>query len=124
MRVEMSDAERKDHVPDLLDDAIADACDRPIRVEERQKAAERHGTLRYHQGYSIAMLILEAQLLQHVIAECIRDNVHGLEIKNLIPDIAKLSDTITTELRESARAYMNQREWGRLQCATGRRIIF
>ena len=112
-RVSLSDAERRDHVPDLLDEAVAHACDHGIREEERQNAAERHGTLRYHQGYSVSMLILEAQLLQDVIAECIRDNFPVIDLSNLIPDMAKTSDTITTELRESARAYMKQYEWPR-----------
>jgi predicted transcriptional regulator len=111
IRVSLSDAERRDHVPDLLDEAVAHACGHGIRVEERQNAAERHGTLRYHQGYSVSMLILEAQLLQDVIAECIRDNFPVIDISNLIPDMAKTSDTITAELRESARAYMQQYEW-------------
>ena len=111
IRVSLSDAERRDHVPDLLDEAVAKACGHRIKVEERQSATERHGTLRYHQGYSVPMLILEAQLLQDVIAECIRDNFHAIDLSNLIPDIAKTSDTITEELRESASAYMKQYEW-------------
>ena len=115
MHLKMSDAERRDHVPDLLDEAIARACDHPVRTEERQKAAERHGTLRYHQGYSIAMLILEAQLLQRVLAECVRDNVHRIELGALTADISKLWDTITSELRESANAYMKQAEWHGVQ---------
>jgi RsbRD-like negative regulator of sigma factor len=115
--VSLSDAERKDHVPDLLDDAIAYACDHPIRMQERQKAAERHGTLRYHQGYSVAMLILEAQLLQDVIAECLQHNFLAIDLSHLIADIAKVWDTITAELRESARAFMKQREWHASQSA-------
>ena len=115
VRVTLSDAERKDHVPDLLDEAIARACDHAIRVEERQKAAERHGTLRYHQRYSIGMLILEAQLLQAVVAECIRNNVQFIEVESLLSDIAKISDTITAELREAANAYMRQYEWHTLR---------
>lgn len=110
-RVSLTEAERRDHVPDLLDEAIARACDDWISVEERQKAAERHGTLRYHQGYSAPMLILEAQLLQEVISECIRENVLVMDICHLIPDIARVWDTITSELRDSVRAYMNQHEW-------------
>jgi hypothetical protein len=109
--VSLSDAERRDHVPDLLDEAVANACGHRISVEARQRAAERHGTLRYHQGYSVPMLILEAQLLQDVIAECIRDNFLAIDLSNLIPDMAKTSDTITAELRESASAYMKQYEW-------------
>jgi hypothetical protein len=109
--VSLSEAERKDHVPDLLDEAIAHACDYPIKGDERQKAAERHGTLRYHQGYSVPMLILEAYLLQDVISECIRDNFLAIDGSSLVPDIAKISATITAELIESARTYMKQYEW-------------
>jgi len=107
----LSDAERRDHVPDLLDVAIAQACGDPISEEERLKAAEHHGTLRYHQHYSVAMLILEAQLLQDVIAECIRDHVDALDLSHLIPDIAMISDAISAELRESSRTFMKQYEW-------------
>jgi hypothetical protein len=109
--VSLSDAERRDHVPDLLTEAVARACGDRITLEERQKAAERHGTLRFHQGYSIPMLILEAHLLQVVIAECIRDNFAVIDLNSLIPDIAKISATVSAELEESSRAYMKQYEW-------------
>jgi hypothetical protein len=109
--VSLSDAERRDHVPDLLDLAVAQACGDPISEEERLKAAEHHGTLRYHQHYSVAMLILEAQLLQDVIAECIRDHVYTLDLSHLIPDIAKISDTISAELQDSSRSFMKHYEW-------------
>jgi len=57
------------------------------------------------------MLILEAQLLQDVIAESIRDHVDALDLSHLIPDIAKISDTISAELRESSRTFMKHYEW-------------
>ena len=109
--VTLSGNERRDHVPDLLDDAVALACGDRINADERQRAAERHGTLRYHQGYSVPMLVLEARILQDVIAECIRDNVLTLDLGSVIPDIAKISVTITAELAESSRAYMKQYQW-------------
>ena len=111
MAVSLSEAERKDHVPALLDEAVAHACGHRILVEERQKAAERHGTLRYHQAYSIPMLILEAYLLQDVVADCIRDNFPIIDLRSLISDMAKISATLAAELEESARAYMKQYEW-------------
>ena len=109
--VSLSDAERRDHVPDLLNEAIAHACGDPMSREELLKAAEHHGTLRYHQGYSVAMLILEAQLLQDVIAECIRDHVFAIDLSHLIPDIVKIADTISVELRESSRSFMKHYDW-------------
>jgi hypothetical protein len=110
-RVSLSDAERRDHVPALLDEAIANACGHRVEVVERQRAAESHGTLRYHQGYSVPMLILEAQVLQDVIAECLRANVRTIDFSNLIGDLTKVWDTITAELRESAGAFLKQDEW-------------
>jgi hypothetical protein len=109
--VKLSDVERKDHVPDLLDEAVARACEHPVKLEERQRAAERHGTLRYHQRFSISMLILEAQILQEVVAECIRDHVSVIDITKLMPDVAKIAGTITAELKDAASAYMKQYEW-------------
>jgi hypothetical protein len=109
MRVSLSDADRKDHVPPLLDAAVAHARDGATR-EGFQKAAEHHGTLRYQQGYSVPMIILEARLLQDVIAECIRKNFLVMDLSNLISDMNKMSETITTELQESTRAFMNQYE--------------
>jgi DNA-binding response OmpR family regulator len=109
MRVSLSDADRKDHVPALLDAAVAHARDLAAK-KGPPKAAERHGTLRYEQGYSVPMIILEARLLQNVIAECIRSNFLVMDLSNLISDMNKMSDTITTELQESSRAFMNKYE--------------
>ena len=111
MLVKLSDGERRDHVPDLLEEALAHACGDRVAAQERQKAAERHGTLRYHQGYSIPMLILEAQLLQDAVAQCIGNNLHAIDLTHLIQDITTISDTITNELRESARAFISQEQW-------------
>ena len=110
MRVSLSDADRKDHVPALLDAAVAHASDRSGTEGVQNGAAERHGTLRYQQGYSVPMIILEARLLQNVIAECIRSNFLVMDLSNLISDMNKMSDTISTELQESTRSFMNQYE--------------
>jgi hypothetical protein len=109
--VSLSDAERQDHIPDLLDEVVAHTCEYPIQIESRQKAAEKHGTLRYHQGYSIPMLILEAQLLHDTIAECVQHHFTQIEASTLLRDLTNMSDTIARELRESTRTYMRQHDW-------------
>ena len=108
-RVNLSDADRRDHIPALLDEAIAHARTQK-KAQGRQEAAECHGMLRYQQGYSVPMLIAEAGLLQDVIAECIRSNFLVIDLSNLIPDITRMSETINGELAESARAYMREYE--------------
>jgi len=109
--VSLSDAERQDHIPDLLDEIVAHACGYLMEIERRQKAAEKHGTLRYHQGYSIPMLILEAQLLHDTIADCVQHHFTQIDVSTLLPDLTNMSDTIARELRESTRTYMRQHDW-------------
>jgi DNA-binding response OmpR family regulator len=106
-RIEMPEDERKDHVPSLLDEAVAHARDQAIG-EERQQAARKHGELRYRQGYSAPMLIAEARLLQNVIAECVRRNFLTVDLSNLVSDMARISDTFTLELERSVRAFAEQ----------------
>lgn len=112
MNVRLSEADRRDHVPGLLDEAVAHARGSELSPEGRQRAAEQHGTLRYHQGYSVPMLIAEARLLQDVISACVRRNFLLIDLSNLVSDLIKMSDTVSMELENSVRAFTNQQ--GRL----------
>ncbi len=113
-RVELSDADRIDHVPGLLDEAITHARNGFVSLR-RQKAADQHGTLRYHQRYTVPMLILEARLLQDVVSECIRQNFFVIDLSNLVADITKMSDTLSMELEQSVRAFTKQLGWRSLR---------
>jgi DNA-binding response OmpR family regulator len=106
-RIAMPDEDRKDHVPSLLDEAVAHARDQVIG-EQRQEAARKHGELRYRQGYSAPLLIAEARLLQNVIAECVRRNFLLVDLSTLVSDMARMSDTFTLELERSVRAFAEQ----------------
>ena len=108
--VELSENDRKDHVPGLLEEAIGHGRDKYIGVA-RQQAAEQHGTLRYHQGYSVPMLITEARLLQNLIAECVQRNFLVIDLSYLMPDMMKMTDTISMELEQSVRAFAAQQGW-------------
>lgn len=108
--VELSEQERKDHVPDLLEEAIACARGQDIAAG-RPKAAEKHGTLRYQQGYSVPMLITEARLLHNVIAECVQSNFLMIDLSNLMPDMIRTSDTVSGELEQSVRAFAGLQGW-------------
>jgi DNA-binding response OmpR family regulator len=106
----LSREDRKDHVPGLLEEAIANARDQFIG-QERQKAANEHGALRYQQGYTVPMVILEARLLLNVISECARHNFLMIDLSNLMSDLSKMTDTVSLELEQSMRAYTNHAGW-------------
>lgn len=111
MSIRLSEVERKDHVPGLLDEAIEHAFGRKLSPPGRQQAAEQHGTLRYEQGYSIPMLIAEARLLQDVISDCVRRDFLAIDLSNLVADLIKIYDTVQLELENSVRAFTHQPGW-------------
>ena len=107
MRVILSEADRKDHVPGLLDEAMARSRKNPVGPE-REKSAYDHGICRYRQGYSVAMLILECRLLQQTICECVERDRESVDLDTVVTDMAKMWDTVALELEQSIRAYMSQ----------------
>ena len=107
MRVKLSGIDRKDHIPELLDEAVERARGGLIG-EKRRVVAEQHGILRYQQGYSVPMLVLESRLLQDEIAKCVRRNLLTIDMSHLISDLTNTWGTIASELQESIRAFMNE----------------
>jgi hypothetical protein len=84
---------------------------RELASQGHQQAAEQHGTLRYHQGYSVPLLMAEARLLQDVISACVRRNFSVIDLSNLVSHLIKMSDTVSMELKNSVRAFTNQQGW-------------
>ena len=102
--VKMSDSDRTDHVPRLMDEALSRARGVEMTVEDLRVAA-LHGEIRRKQGYSIPLLIREAKILQTVIGNCVQENLLGVVLSNLIPDMVYITETIETEREASVRAY-------------------
>ena len=105
--VTLSEADRTDHVPGLLNEAIARARGQDVAAG-LQSAAARHGVTRYKQAYSVPMLIAEARLLQEVVAQCVQRSLLRVDMTNLLPDLASIESTIAAELEASARAFTQE----------------
>jgi DNA-binding response OmpR family regulator len=109
MRVRLNEEDRKDHVPALLQEAVARARGENI-APEREGAPARHGLIRCKQRYSVPMLIAEARLLQDVVAQCVRHNLLVIDMTHLLSDLTSIESTIAAELESSARAFMEERD--------------
>jgi len=107
--VPLSDTDRTDHVPRLLEQAVAMS-----RGERRPKsdgdASRLHGQVRYAQGYKGSMLVREARMLQKVLTELVGRNLLAVEISYLVSDMSKMNDTIMAELEESYRSFEQQKK--------------
>ena len=107
--IQLSDSERKDHVPRVLDVVIAILEGGEITNESRNVAA-LHGATRFDQGYSARLVLREAKLLQDAIAACIHRHLLEIEISSLIPDMVRVFGIVQTLLEEAMDAFVRQPE--------------
>ena len=103
--IRMSDAERTDHLPRLLEEFLRRARGaQPTAADNR--AAVLHGDTRRKQGYTIPLLIREAKLLQVVLGNCILEHLLAIQVSHVISDMVRISETIQTALEASVRAFL------------------
>ena len=107
-KVKLSDAERKDHVPGLLDVAARILTGGQVASSDMLVAA-KHGETRLRQGYSAIWLVREAKLLQDAIAVCIQRNLLEIQISSLIPDMARVFGVVQSLLEQSLDAMLHSR---------------
>lgn len=105
--IPVSDSERKQYVPLLLDVATSVTEGKELTSEDR-RAYVLHGVTRYKQSYSVPLLIREARLLQASIADCIQNNFSRIELSFLVPDTIHFMGTIDALLEASVRGFIQR----------------
>jgi ActR/RegA family two-component response regulator len=103
--IALSDVERQDHVPGLLQQAIVRAHGRQLTAQDTD-AAQLHGRVRRKQGYSIPLVVREARILLRAIADCVQQNLLAIEVSYLIPDMVNIWETIANELEISIKSFV------------------
>ncbi len=103
--IQMTDANRKDHVPRLLTVAVGVLEGQELTAENRTAAAQ-HGQARRKQGYLAPWLVREAKLLQDAVAVCIHRNLLEIQISSLIPDMVRIFGIVQTLGEESLSAFL------------------
>jgi hypothetical protein len=73
-----------------------------------ENAAE-HGVARRKQGYSAAMMVEEARMLQICIFKSLHDNLDHIEFYLLLPDVMRIANEVDAQLGRAVACY------GRLQ---------
>ncbi len=106
----LSDAERAGHLPKLVEDVAlrlsqSSASDQDSDARP-SAAAVIHGELRFHQGYTPAMLVHESRLLQVAIFGTLQKNLNHLDFSLLLPDVMAVADEIDSQLTQSMESYM------------------
>lgn len=107
--IAMSDSDRTDHLPRLLDESLSRARGGELTIEDARAALE-HGKTRRQQRYTIPLLIREAKILQVVVGNCVQQRLLEVEVTHLVPDMIRINETIQTELEASIRSFLGDQK--------------
>jgi ActR/RegA family two-component response regulator len=99
--------QRSGHLPQLLDDLVNRLrYFRPLgRNEVASAAAHDHGVLRHSQGYSAAMMVEEARLLQVSVFETLQANLVNIDFSVLLNGVMTIADEIDSQLSQAVASY-------------------
>jgi hypothetical protein len=103
MAVSVSREVRCSHLPRLLRDLVSRLRSPTICGTEEplsQDAAE-HGAARRRQGYSAAMMVEEARLMEISIFQSLHDNLDEIDCRLLLADVATIADEVDAQLSRS-----------------------
>ena len=104
----MSDDERRDHLPNKLDELVAMLESRNPHETSRQqlRAAFMHGETRKQQGYSAEMIVEETRLVETCIFNTVQANLLNINISRIIPDLILITDSSQRQLRQTLHAFL------------------
>jgi len=104
--IPLSEQERLDYLDAFLDDLARSVAQTPqSEPSPASQAAARHGEVRYGQGYSIPLIVVESRLLHRVISLCLQENLLSIDISTVIPDMIHVGENLAASLEESIRAF-------------------
>ncbi len=107
--IPITHAERSDHVPEMMEELIR-RLEGPLDSlsPAATEAARKHGRTRFQQGYTIPQILRETRILQQVLSATFQENLFGLDLSTLVPDILQIGESLQAEVEVSIRVYQAQ----------------
>jgi DNA-binding response OmpR family regulator len=107
--VRLTDAERIDHIPRVLEVVLKVSRGEEITEADRASAQD-HGVIRRKQGFTVPLLIRESRLLHDAVARCVQNNLLAVQISHLISDLISIHRTEQVLLEQSVAAFLKSRK--------------
>lgn len=107
--IPLTEAERSDHIPEMMEELVG-RLEGPLDElsPKATEAARKHGRTRYQQGYTIPQILYETRILQQVLTATFQENLFGLDLSTLVPDILQVGESLQAEVEVSIRVYQAQ----------------
>jgi hypothetical protein len=105
--VPMSRERRCSHLPRLFRDLVFRLRSPTISDTKElfTEGAAEHGVARRKQGYSAAMMVEEARMLQISIFKSLHDNLDHIEFHLLLPDVMRIANEVDAQLGRAVACY-------------------
>jgi hypothetical protein len=103
--IPLEDSLRTSHLPDLFRDLVNRLRNPLPGSALLSPGAPAHGLLRRQQGYTAAMLIEEARMLEVSIFHTFRSNAHRIDFNVLLPDVMLIADEVDSQLAQAMASY-------------------
>jgi CheY-like chemotaxis protein len=105
--VALEPQQRAGHLPKILEDLVDRLRTfRPLASNEVESVAARdHGALRYRQGYSAAMMVEEARLLQVSIFATLQANLMNIDFSVVLNGVMTIADEVDSQLSQAIASY-------------------
>jgi hypothetical protein len=105
----LTDAERTEHLPGLLDDLIG----RRLNLGQKQPSictgAGTHGKMRFAQGYSVPMLVEESRILEVTTFRTLQRHQSELNRSQVLLDVVIVADEPDRQLEDTVVGFMEAR---------------
>jgi YesN/AraC family two-component response regulator len=108
--VPLSYEQRCGHLPQVFEDLV-----RRLRSSHRlgskelvSIAAEEHGVIRHHQGYTAAMMVDESRMLQLSIFQTLQNNLASIDFSVLLIGVMTVADEVDSQLSQAMASYIAQ----------------
>jgi hypothetical protein len=101
----MEESLRTSHLPDLFRDLVNRLRNPLPGTGLLSPGAAAHGLLRRRQGYTAAMLIEEARMLEVSIFHALNTNAHRIDFNVVLTDVMVIADEVDSQLAQAVASY-------------------
>jgi ActR/RegA family two-component response regulator len=107
-KLSLSDAERTDHIPPLLEEFASQLESHPSgnAGANLMPSAAEHGKTRRHQDYPLTGIIADASLLQRAIYETVQEHLLSVDLSQLLIDLQRINEALDERLQQSLAAFL------------------
>ena len=111
-KLPLSDKKRVDHIPGVTEELVRqlESSQPGDPTRAALEAAAKHGRDRKRQGYTFSMLVDDTRVLDSAIYDAVQENLLGIELSTLVPDLSRVNDGLEAALGEALKAYFGRRK--------------